>query len=404
MRGQNQSIPGLAVATVAALAACGPLTPSQGVTAADARATRTKPPAAAPLADEQAAEMIGKVKEPVGLARQSAFITSLHDALPVNIASGGMGTLSQAGSLVSNNGGNLISNNGGGLISDKGLGLIGGTGGAWRLLQAPLSLLPDYTQVRQDVVLRQKADGMLSAVISLYDPKTWDPAPGADNEGALIDRFRMKVVDFQFPSPEEMTFDLDLKVVTSQRIPFVDELLLRQAVKKTPTGAAETTRMEYRLGFDVKLADGTVDRAKLVYVAEAKDLAPDGNASGSIGVSFEPRRMDVTGTNGHGTYTGEAAFPPGGAILGSFIHTRPDGTTSSGEYNLRPDGSSTHTATSDQGKLTLVIERTADGEASVEVRDLEATTPAARPEAVTVEGGVATFDFGEGTKPRARIY
>lgn len=384
------------LATASALSACGPL--------ATTRVAGLKPTA-------KAAGANGTTKVPVGPARQSAFVNSLHDALPITLASSGMGTLNQTSSLVSNNGGSLISNNGGGLISDNGLGIIANNGGsligagAWRLLQAPMSLLPEYTRVRQDVVLHQRPDGLMSAVLSLYDPKTWDAKPGADNEGALIDRFRMQVSDLKLKGADEASFDLDLKVISSRRVPFVDKLVLRQTVKKSATtGKFESTRMEYLMGFDVKLPDGVVDRAALTFVAEAKDLTPSFDEDGDANVSFEPRRMVVTGTNGHGTYAGEAQFPPGGAIVGSFTHKRPDGAEATGEFTLRPDGSSTQLATSSQGRLALAVERAIDGTPTLEVRDQAGAASTTRPNAAAVEGGVATLDLGETTKPRVRIF
>lgn len=401
----KRTLLGLGLATVSALSACGPLAPFQDARSVTSRVAGAKP--------AKAADSLKTTKEPVGLVRQAAFVKSLHDILPVTLASGGMGTLNKASSLVSNNGGGLISNNGGSLISDNGLGLIAnnsgsliaGAGGAWRLLQMPLSLLPEYTRVRQDVVLHQRPVGLMSAVLSLYDPKAWDPKPGADNEGALIDRFGMEVIDFKLPAADEVAFDLDLKVITSRRIPFVDKLVLRQKVKKSATtGKLQSTRMEYLMGFDVKLADGVVDRAALTFVAEAQDLTPALDQDGDATVSFEPRRMTLTGTNGHGAYTGEAEFPPGGAILGRFTHTRPDGAEATGEFALQPDGSSTQLATSRQGRLALAVERTADGKPTLEVRDLAGAASATRPNAAAVEGGVATLDLGEPTKSRARIF
>lgn len=389
---------GIGLVTATALSACGPLAPS--------RVAGVKPAA-------KAAGTSSTPKQPVGPARQSAFVDSVHDALPITLASGGMGTLNQTSSLVSNNGGSLISNNGGSLISDNGLGIIANNGGslnagasgAFGLLQLPMSMLPEYTRVRQDVVLHQRPDGLLSAVLSLYDPKAWDAKPGADNEGALIDRFRMQVSDLKLKGADEASFDLDLKVVTSRRVPFVDKLVLRQTVKKSATtGKFESTRMEYLMGFDVKLPDGAVDRAALNFVAEAKDLAPSLDAEGDANVSFEPRRMTVTGTNGHGAYTGEAKFPPGGAIVGNFTHKRPDGAEATGEFTLRPDGSSTQLATSSQGRLALAVERAADGTPTLEVRDQAGATSTTRPNAAAVEGGVATLDLGEPTKPRVRIF
>lgn len=364
-------------------------------------------------APAEVAGILGKMKEPVGLVRQAAFVTALHDGLPITLASGGIGTLSltsslvsnNGGALVSNNGGSLVSNNGGSMISDAGGGVVSTGGAPWRLLQAPLSLLPEYTRVRQDVVLHQRPDGLMSAIISLYDPKTWDQKAGADNEGALIDRFRMQVIDFKLPAPDELTFDLDLKVITSKRIPFVDKLVLRQRVRKSAaTGKFQSTRMEYQMGFDVKLADGGVDRADLTFAAEAQDLAPALDQAGDATVSYEPRRMALAGSNGHGTYEGEATFPPGGAIIGRFTHTRPDGAEANGEFTLRPDGSSTHQATSLDGRLALKVDRAANGKPSLEVRDLAGAAPTTRPDVATVEAGIATFDLGEPTKARARIF
>lgn len=394
MDGVQRTLLGIGLATVSVLSACGPLAPS--------RVAGVKPAGAA-----------AKTRASVGPDRQAAFVHSIHDALPITLASGGMGTLNQTSSLVSNNGGSLISNSGGGLISDNGLGiiannggsLVGGALGAWGLLQLPMSLLPEYTRVRQDVVLHQRPDGLMSAVLSLYDPKAWSAKPGADNEGALIDRFRMQVSDLKMKSADEASFDLDLKVITSKRVPFVDKLVLRQTVKKSATtGKIESSRMEYLMGFDVKLPDGAVDRAALTFVAEAKDLAPSFDEDGDANVSFEPRRMTITGTNGHGAYAGEARFPPGGAIVGSFTHKRPDGAEATGEFTLRPDGSSTQLATSGQGRLALAVERAIDGTPTLEVRDQAGASATTRPKAAVVEDGIATFDLGESTKPRARIF
>jgi hypothetical protein len=114
--------------------------------------------------------------------------------------------------------------------------------------------------------------------------------------------------------------------------------------------------------------------------------------------------MTITGTNGHGAYTGEAEFPPGGAIVGSFTHKRPDGAEATGEFTLRPDGSSTQLATSGQGRLALAVERAVDGTPTLEVRDQAGASASTRPNAAVVEGGVATFDLGEPTKPRVRIF
>ena len=401
MNGVIRALLGRGLATASVLAACGPLAPTLEGRSAPPSGVGARPkssPAALPATTlTKAAGILGKVKAPVGLTRQAAFIKTLHDALPVTLASGGIGALSQTSSLVSNNGGALVSNNGGSLVSDA--------GGAWRLLQAPLSLLPEYTRVRQDVVLHQRPEGLMSAVISLYDPAAWDPTPGADNEVALIDRFHMSVIDFKLLAADELTFDLDLKVITSKRIPFVDKLVMRQAVKKSAaTGKFQSERMEFLMGFDVRLADGDVNRADLTFLAEAQDLAPALDKDGDATVSYEPRRMAMAGTNGHGTYAGEALFPPGGAIAFRYTHKRPDGAESASELTLRPDGSSTQLATSREGGLALAVERAVDGGTALEVRDLAGAEPTTLPGAATVEAGVATFDLGEPTRPRARIF
>lgn len=352
-----------------------------------------------------------QAKTSVGQDRQGAFVASLRDALPVSMASGGLGTLALASSLVSNNGGSLlsdnglglISNNGGSIVSNSGAGLGAGASGLWGLLQAPMSLLPAYTRVRQDVVMVQKPTGMLAAEISLYDPKTWNAAPGADNEAALIDRFAMTVLTFKVLTPEHGTFDLGLKVVTSRRLPFADKLVLRQEVKKDATGKFQSVKMAYLLDFDAVQADGTTDRAEFELVAGAEDLAPDA-ATGEVGVSYEPRRMDMTGKNGRGAYTGEWKFPPGGAIEGRFTHTVPGGAETLGEFTIQPDGASTQVTTSQNGRLALVTKRTAAGVTSLELRDVAGPTPVVLPDAVSEAKGVATFELGEGGKVRARLF
>jgi sugar lactone lactonase YvrE len=52
-------------------------------------------------------------------------VTSLHDLLPVSLASKGMNSLHAASSLLSDNGGGLIGNNGGNIVGNNGSSLIG---------------------------------------------------------------------------------------------------------------------------------------------------------------------------------------------------------------------------------------------------------------------------------------
>jgi hypothetical protein len=367
-----RSLP-LALAAAFGLAACGPGTTAKPTPKA---ALNTPPPS-----------ILGKMKEPVGLARQVATITSIHDMLPVAKASNGMSSLRAASSL--------IANNGAALISEKGTGIISDNAGGWNLLQAfPMSLLPDYVKVRQDGVLHQVPDGLLSAMISLYDAKQYDPHPGADNEPFLIDRFHMDVASVD---PVNFSFDLDLKVISSRRIPFVDKLTLRETGRQGADGGFVPTKMEYLVSFAQPLLDGAKDQADLRLVANAEDLIQ------TEGASFEARRMDVLGSNGHGDYVGEASFLPGGDIACTCTHTRTDGAVTKGTLTIHTDGSNEETAESAKGQVRLEAKTDADGKMAVQLRDLaQADTPLI-PIDVSIADGVAVFDLGNGEKGRARV-
>ena len=401
----------IALALTGALTACGPLGVAPG---GPSPAASKKPkaddgakdptPVVTTAATPDAAGILGKMKEPVGLVRQSAFVASLHDALPVSLASGGLGVLNAATSLVSNNGGGLVANNGGGVISDH--------GGAYRatlafgLLQEPVSVLGDILRIRKDVVMHQQPETASGGKLSLYDPRTFDPKPGADNAGALIDRFQYELGNIQALEDGTFSGDFEMTILSSKRIAFVDRLVVRQTSKPEANDHGfENVRFDYFVGFDVKLPDGTVDRAEMQLVSTGADLVRDQDENGKDVPGTEtPGRMTIGGGNGHGTYGGEVRFPAGGAIDVAFTHTRAGGAKTTGTMALRPDGSATNEATSEGGDLALKVDRAVDGRLTFEVRDLAGGKAVVLPNVVSEAGGIGTFDFGTAEKPRARLF
>ena len=132
-------------------------------------------------------------------------------------------------------------------------------------------------------------------------------------------------------------------------------------------------------------------------VANAEDLIQ------TEGASFEARRMDVLGSNGHGGYVGEANFLPGGDIACTCTHTRTDGAVTKGTLTIHADGSTEETAESAKGQVRLEAKTDADGKLTVQLRDLaQADTPLI-PIDVSIADGVAVFDLGNGEKGRARV-
>ena len=139
---------------------------------------------------------------------------------------------------------------------------------------------------------------------------------------------------------------------------------------------------------------------------EGADLMKKQNEQGQdIPGTEVPVRMALTGSNGHGTFSGEARFPTGGNIQMHMEHTRDDGTKTMGDVSLNVDGSSAQVSTSQAGQLELHATRAADGKVTLEVRDLAHGEPILEPaEVATIDQGIVTFDFGEAEKARARLY
>lgn len=424
---------GIALALACALTACGPLgvvaggpAPAASKKPKAADEPKKPPPPAVPSVRPTAAGLLGKMKEPLALARQAALVTSLHDVLPISMASGGLAVLNDATSLVSNNGGSVVANNGGGLITDNGAGLVSDKGGAvisdhgggvvsngGAAYRTPFGLRqlvqePGTTSQweRRGLVMTLYVEDGSHGTLSMYDATKWDRTPGANNEAALVDRFDFEVENIRVLPDDVIAADFKMTIVISKRIPFVDELTVRQHTKLDDRGGHVLVKLEYLLGFDVALADGSEDRADLLLVAEKADLQREVDARGRELPGTEmPARMSLGGSNGHGTYEGEVRFPRDGSIDGAFTHARPDGAKTAATFLLRADGSATHAATSENGKLAVRLERgAAAGSPSFEVRDLAGATPSVLPDVTSEEGGIATFDFGTPEKARARVF
>ena len=351
--------------------------------------------------------ILGKMKEPVGLIRQGAFVRSLGDALPVSMVSGGLTNLAAVGAAVGSRNA-LISEAGGSIVSDNAGGLISNNGSAWHLL-ATSTLPPDQPAPfeRDGLVYLPTAETLTTGTLSLYEAKGFNWKQGADNEAVLVDRFHFELTKYEPLDEGRIMVGFDMKVISSKRLPFVDKLVVLETAHPTgAVGAMALDKIEYLMGFDARQADGSVDRAELHLTGEGADLMKKQNEQGQdIPGTEVPVRMALTGSNGHGTFSGEARFPTGGNIQMHMEHTRDDGTKTMGDVSLNVDGSSAQVSTSQAGQLELHATRAADGKVTLEVRDLAHGEPILEPaEVATIDQGIVTFDFGEAEKARARLY
>jgi len=199
---------------------------------------------------------------------------------------------------------------------------------------------------------------------------------------------------------------MDMKIVSSKRLAFVDKLVVRQTGTLDQKNGFALDTLEYILGFNAGQADGSNDRVELHLTGTGADLVSAKDAKGQdIPGTAVPAHMALTGTNGHGAFTGGARFPSGGAIQLDLAHARDDGSKTTGTLTLQPDGGQTVVTTSESGQLQLTATRTADGKVSLAVQDLAHGTPIPLPpEVASLADGIATFDFGEAQKGRARLY
>ncbi|MDB5101467.1 MAG: hypothetical protein JWM80_5888 [Cyanobacteria bacterium RYN_339] len=398
----------LLIASLALATACAPL---DARVAPVAKPSKEVPAAAVATVGTVATAppgVLGKMKEPVGLVRQSAFIQSLNDALPVSLVSGGLGALGGASSVLANNGGNLISNNGGTIISEKGVGVISDSGSSWHVLQAAASPVPlEGVNVRPEGVYHTIFEsGGLAATLEIYDVKLFDQKkPVKDNQAALMDRFHTQLVDITDLGNHRYAVETALTVLSSKRLPFVKALNVIQTGSST-AGLFQNEKYEYILPFDVQQADGETDHADLHLTSEGADLVRAKDLSGAeIPGTEAPGRMVLTGSNARGVYAGAVDFLPGGNIQASYTHTRKDGTKTQAGFTLASDGSSVQTSSSEAGKLSLTARHAIDGKVTLEVRTLTGATPELLPSEVASDaGGIATFDFGETQKSKARLY
>lgn len=401
---------GLVLACV--LTACGPSV-SPGVHSAATASVKPGPalastaplvPTTPTLAD--ASGILGKMKEPVGLVRQGAFVRSLGDALPVSMVSGGLTNLAAVGAAVGSRSA-LISEAGGSIVSDNAGGLISNNGSAFHLL-AVATPAPDQPAPfeRGGLVYLQQTETLTTGKLSLYDAKAFNWQQGADNEAALVDRFHFELATYEPQAEGQIKLGFNLKVLSSKRLPFVDKFVVTELIRVGANGPIGLDKIEYLLGFDARQADGSVDRAELHLTGEGADLMKKQNEKGEdIPGSEMPVRMVLAGSNGHGSFTGEALFPDGGNIKMRMEHAREDGSKTSGDVDLNTDGSSAQVSTSAAGQLELRVARAADGKVTLEVRDLAHGEPIIEPtEVATLDQGVITFDFGLAEKARARLF
>lgn len=334
----------------------------------------------------------------VTAAHKTLLVAAIHNALGATRASRVSSTLNDASGVIGNNGSSLISDNGLGLISDNGLG--------YAVQQADARLV-DYTSETNDLVYSfrylQSGISAKDGVMKIYDKALYHSLGEAGREQALLDHFVWDDVALElgFKGAGTLAIAFPMRKVSSKRLPFAGSMTTRRICRIMGTTASDldTIGWQYDFDLDISLLAGEKDSASFKAVAGEKDIVSVPTSDGAV--QTLPVRLDVTGKNATGTYTGTAEYAQHRA---NFIHTTTDGAETKIGFFNPPDGKNRLEVECVDARLKVLAEFEADKGGSGKVLSLaEGESEQVATLKYDVEG-VATITFEDGTELKARLF
>lgn len=342
----------------------------------------------------------------VTAASKKLLVSAIHNALGATRASRLSSTLNETSGVIGNNGGNIVSDNGLGLISNNGGGIVSDNGLGYAVLQD--GRLVSYTSETNDLVyfFTYTREGMSAknGTMKIYEKKGYKSLPEAEREQALLDHFVWDDVslDIGYKGAGTLAIAFPMRKVTSKRLPFVDGMTTRRIVRLNGLSENDLTTIgwQYDFALDIALLGGEKDKAQFTASAGEKDLIESPTSDG--GIQSLPVRLDVTGKNATGTYTGSSEYAKHHA---TFIHTTTEGgaVTRIDFYNP-PEGKNRMEVECVDAKLKVLAELDADNGGTGEVLSLAEPTPKRVATLKYDAEGLATITFEDGSELKARLF
>jgi hypothetical protein len=346
-------------------------------------------------------------KGAVTAANKTLLVSAIHNALGATRASRLSSTLNETSGVIGNNGGNIISDNGLGLISDNGLGLISDNGLGYAVLQE--GRLVSYTSETNDLVYffsyTQAGTSAKNGTMKIYEKQGYKTLPEAEREQALLDHFVWDDVSLEMGYKGvsgTLAIAFPMRKVTSKRLPFVEGMTTRRIVKLNGLSMTNlaTIGWEYSFALDIALLGGEKDTAQFTASAGEKDLIESPTSDG--GVQSLPVRLDVTGKNATGTYTGNAEYAKHHA---TFVHTTTKGgAVTRVDFFNPPEGKNRMEVECVDAKLKVIAELDAENGGTGEVLSLAEATPKQVATLKSDAEGLATISFEDGSELKARLF